>query len=225
VKKPHLMAAPLSQQAFSFVSDDEAQEMAKVYEQQQQRRVVQLSRISTLPQISIEVLNGPIFTKNGEKFLEQLSKQNRPQSEFEFVFNREPTEADKAEDVDAILRNLDLFVAGFMDTILEGLADIGGVDDKLDTLEWMFAGDNVAMQNHYLGKTKIIAMKKFPFSFSWCCRCLGLCPDNMREGIEQVLKKLQLSRNTRISNGKLSANRRDAVTSAVDFIKNRKERS
>lgn len=228
MSKPQIMPAPLTQHAFSFVSDDEAQEMAKVYEDQQRRRIARIFRNTQLSPIAIEVLKEPIFTPKGERFLKNLDAQESQQAVLQFVFNKEPSAGDKADDIEAILGNIPQFAAHFMDALLEGLADVGGVDEKLDTLEWIFAGDTVAVDSQHVavvgqisGSTKVIPMRKIPFSFTWTCSVLGLSPERMRDGIEESLIDLQRTVDNRIAGGELKPMRRIAVSCAVEFIKER----
>lgn len=221
MSKPQIMSAPLTQQAFSFVSDEEAQEMAKAYEEQQRRRLARIFRNTQLLPLHIEVLRQPIFTPKGEKYLKQLDAHDSPQAELQFVFNKEPTAADKAEDIEAFLSNIPKFVGFVLDTLLEGLADVGGVDEKIDTLEWIFAGDNAVLDCEIKGRKKVVQLKKIPFSFTWCCSVLGLYPERLREGIESSLIDAQRNVDIRISNGTLKPTRGAALGSAIEFIKER----
>jgi hypothetical protein len=221
VSKPHYVSAPLTQQAFSFTSDDEAQETAIDFEEQQRRRVAYVLRHTNLPPINIEVLKQPIFTRKGERFLEDIDALQSKQSVFQFVFNKEPTASDKAEDIEAILGNLHKFVAHFVDTVLEGLADVGGVDEKIDTLEWIFAQEKRIETRQPGGYFIRIPKKDFPFSFNWCCSILGLYPDRMRSIILECLNDLLHSVEDRIKEGTLKPMRREAISKAVYFIKER----
>lgn len=108
-----------------------------------------------------------------------------------------------------------------MDTVLEGLADVGGVDEKIDTLEWIFAEDFLDAPLHQAVKNGVSEMHKFAFSFKWCCALLGLRPELMREGICSSLADLQRSVDARIKTGALKPTRRNAVSKAIEFIKER----
>jgi hypothetical protein len=105
------MAVPLAQQAFAFVSYEERLEMANVYEQLQAKKLAAVVRKMRKANITIEILKGDVFTKKGEQYLESLNHTFAPQFEIEFSFNREPTEKDRAEDVDAFMRCIPGFLS------------------------------------------------------------------------------------------------------------------
>ncbi len=215
MSKPHLMPAPLTQQAFPFVTDEDILEQAEAYVRMQQRRVARILKFTSIPNVTVEVLKRPIFTKKGEAFLAEIETQ------IEFVFNVEPTQDDKDEDLEAILNNQFKFVASYLETVLDGLADMGGVDEKIDTLEWIFADYLPEERTEKSGRKSKIATDKMPFSFNWSCALLGLDPEKMRDEICIAIAGQQREVEARILKGELQPSRRNAVATAVAFINER----
>src|SRR4051794_29243534 len=78
-----LPCVPLTQQAFFFVQPDVRQEMAERYEQQlrQKSRFIRNTQ-DTVPMVRVEVLNQPIFSREGQMAFE--------------VFTMDPLEAPDA---------------------------------------------------------------------------------------------------------------------------------
>ncbi len=221
MSKPHLMPAPLTQQAFPFVTDEDILEQAEAYVRMQQRRVARILKFTSIPNVTVEVLKRPIFTKKGEAFLAEIETQYSSQIEIEFVFNVEPTQDDKDEDLEAILNNQFKFVASYLETVLDGLADMGGVDEKIDTLEWIFADYLPEERTEKSGRKSKIATDKMPFSFNWSCALLGLDPEKMRDEICIAIAGQQREVEARILKGELQPSRRNAVATAVAFINER----
>lgn len=221
MSKPRIRAAPLTQQTFTFVTNVEVQEMAQAHEEQQRRRLARIFQHTKLASINIEVLSGSIFTKKGEKYLKALDKAAESQVEIEFVFNKEPTKRDKAEDIELFLDNFSQFLGCVLDTILESLADVGGVEEKIDTLEWIYAGNTQTIGASVKGTEKFILLNLIPMSFNWVCRALGLCPDALRSGIELSLRESQRDVDARMTAGSLNPSRGHAIGTAVEFINER----
>lgn len=219
--KPRIRAAPLTQQTFPFVSNVEVQEMAQAHEGQQRRRLARIFEHTKLASINIESLIGSVFTRKGEKYLKALDKAVENQVEIEFVFNKEPTARDKAEDVELFLDNFSQFLGCALDTILESLADVGGVEEKIDTLEWIYAGNTRTIGARVKGKDKLVLLDRIPMSFNWVCRALGLCPDVLRSGIELSLRESQRAVDARMTAGSLNLSRGHAIGAAVNFINER----
>lgn len=221
MRKPRIMAVPLAQQAFAFVSYEERLEMANVYEQLQAKKLAAVVRKMKKANITIEILKGDVFTKKGEQYLESLNHTFAPQFEIEFSFNREPTNEDRREDVDAFMRCIPGFLDCMLQRTLSQLADVGGADEKIDTLEWVYQGDTQFIDLWVKGRRKSIPLKHIPFSFNWTCAQLGLDPDDIRDGIEAALIESQRIAKRKISTGHLQANRGDALGGAIKFINER----
>lgn len=221
MSKQRIRAAPLTQQTFPFVTDVEVQEMAKAHEELQRRRLARIFRHTKLSSINVEVLNGSVFTRKGEKYLKSLDGTIESQVEIKFVFNKEPTELDKAEDIEIFLDNFSQFLGCALDAILESLADVGGVEEKIDTLEWIYAGNNQVIDACVNGVKKVVALQLIPMTFNWVCRALGLCPDELRSGIESSLRESQRAIDARMAAGSLNSTRGQAIGKAVDFITER----
>lgn len=216
-----ILPVPLTQQAFAFVSDDEKQEMGKAYEKQQVRKLAAVLRNTRLANITIEVLRGNVFTEKGEQFLKSLDNTFSPQYEIPFTFNKEPTERDRTEDVEAMTRCIPQLLDCMLTSTLSQLADVGGADEKIDTLEWVYAGDTKFIDLWVKGSRKSVPLKKIPFSFNWVCAQLGLDPDDLRDGIEAGLLESQKIAVQKISMGKLLPTRSAGYTGAINFINER----
>lgn len=221
MSNPRTMAVPLSQQAFPFVTDEEKHDMAKAYDKNQGRRLYRILRNTKLANITIELLNGSVFTPKGEQRLKDLDHAYSSQLEIPFTFNKEPTEQDRVEDCEAFLRCLPAFLDCMLTTTLEKLADVGGADEKIDTLEWVYAGDTRAIDLWVKGRRKSVLLKQIPMTFNWVCAQLGLDPDELREGIESALLESQRIAKQKISTGKLLPNKGAALSDAINFIQER----
>jgi hypothetical protein len=220
VSKPRTTPAPLTQQAFAFTSNAEAQEAAIAIEEQQRARLAYVLDHMKLSPVTLEIIKQPIFTRKGQSFLEQIEEVESTQVEIEYVFNKEPTSFDKAEDINAFLSNIPRFVACFLDRLLEGLADVGGVDDKIDTLEWMFTTDEA----HSVWTEEEIAqqhVRQTSLPFTWCCKVLGLNPELLRDGVKESLDALLIEVDDKIRAGVFKPMRRAAIAHAVDCVNQR----
>ena len=221
MSKPRIMPVPLTQQAFGFVTDEEKLEMASAYDKQQERRLYVALRNTRLANITIEVLKSTVFTLKGEQHLRSLEQTDSPQIELGLTLNKEPTEADKEEDCDAFMRCLPAFLDCMLTTALQKLADVGGAEEKIDTLEWVYAGDTEFIELWIKGRRKSVQLRSIPMTFNWVCTQLGLNPDDLRQGIEAVLLESQRIANQKIGMGKLMPNKGTALGSAINFINER----
>lgn len=221
MSKPRILPVPLTQQAFAFVSDEERQGMSQAYEKQQERKRYAVLRNTKLASITIDILKGGIFTKKGEELLASLDHTFSPQVEIPFSFNKEPSEFDRQEDVEALTRCLPQLLDCMLQSTLSQLADVGGADEKIDTLEWVYAGDTKFIDLWVKGVRKSVPLKKIPFTFNWFCAQLGMDPDDLRDGIEVGLLESQLAAKQKIDMGKLQPSREGAYTDAINFIKER----
>ncbi len=221
MRKPRYMAVPLTQQAFPFVTHEEKLGMAKAYEKSEAQRLYRALRNTRLSGITIEVLKRGIFTPKGEKLLKELDHAYEFQFEIPFTFNQEPTEEDRKEDCEAFMRCLPAFLDCMLTTALEKLADVGGADEKIDTLEWVYAGDTRAIDLWVKGRRKSVLLKQIPMTFNWVCAQLGLDPDVVREGVESALLESQRIAKQKMSTGKLLPNKGAALGSALNFIHER----
>jgi hypothetical protein len=195
--------------------------MAMAYEKQQERRLYVILRNTRLANISIEILKGSVFTEKGEQYLRELDQTFSPQFEIPFTFNKEPTEEDKIEDVQAFMRDIPAFLECMMKSTLEKLADVGGADEKIDTLEWVYAGDTRHIDLWVKGCRTSVPLKKIPMTFNWVCEQLGTDPDEIRTGIEAVLLQSQRIARQKISVGDLKPKKDVALGNAINFINER----
>lgn len=217
--KPQQLPASLTQQAFSFHADDE--EVLNVIEEQQRRRLAYVLDHTNLKPLHLEILKRPIFTPKGEKLLREIEEQKAAQVEIEFVVTNEPSLTDKAADIEALIVNPFKFVACFFETVLECLADVGGVDEKIDTLEWMFLEDRSLYAWPPPTKDMISGVKQTSFPFTWCCKILGYDPDELRAGVKASLTTLLRETEAKIQSGEYQSFRRNAIASAVDCANKR----
>lgn len=217
--KPQFMPASLTQQAFSFHVDDE--EVLPESEEQQRRRLAYVLDYTNLKPLHLEILKRPIFTPKGEKLLREIEQQKIAQVEIEFVVKDEPTLNDKAVDIEALIVNPFKFVACFFETVLGCLADVGGVDEKIDTLEWMFLEDRSLYAWPPPTKDMISGVKQTSFPFTWCCKILGYDADELRTGVKAALLNLLRETEARIRAGEYKSFRRDAIAQAVDCVNQR----
>ena len=221
MSKPRILPVPLAQQAFAFVTDEERIAMSQAYEKQQERKLYAVLRHTRLASITIEVLKRGVFTKKGEELLASLDNTFSPQIEIPFSLNKEPTEQDRQEDADAFMRCLPQLLDCMLQSTLSQLADVGGVDEKIDTLEWVYAGDRKFIGLWVKGVRKSVPLKKIPWTFNWVCAQLGMDPDDLREGIELGLLESQRAARQKIDMGQLQPIREAAYTGAINFINDR----
>lgn len=223
-----LPCVPLTQQAFSFVSPEDRQEMAANYEGHGRRTLKRNDKLQLagLANVRIEVLQQPLFANaNGEAAvvpeLEEVADTGGPEPLDEFSCS----EAEKREHIEWIAGRPEQFVGYVLDRAFDVLADIGNAREKAHIIEWMFAAD-IHGYLHYVEKaardsgddadgeeddsvelTKPIFSVDIPFTFQWCCKVFGLRADEYQARVLDALKEAIAFTRERENQGELKPGR------------------
>lgn len=219
--KPKLPCVPLAQQAFFFVQETERQAMALRYEESRTRQIIRFET-SLREKVSVEVLDQPLFTKEGQLALE--------------VFTRDPLEAaeqadltvsvdefscsekEKQQHIAWIADRAEAFIGYVLDRALEALASAGNATEKADILEWMFASDiygQEIFEEKDGERIRTIFSVDVPMSFQWCCKVFGLRPDVLQEHVLGALKHAEAHTRVRETRGEVKPGRSKAYGDAL----------
>lgn len=222
-----LPCVPLTQQAFSFVSETDRHSMAAKYEMQVRRALKRIDRISpaVLADLRVEVLEQPLFATADQGASSVPNLDHADESEvLETMDEFSCSEAEKQEHIDWIAARPERFVGYVLDQAFDVLAGIGNAREKAHIIEWMFAAD-IHGYLHYTEKAardcgdtegesdetvelvRPIFSVDIPFTFQWCCKVFGLRADEYQTQVLDALNEAIAFTREREKQGELKPGR------------------
>lgn len=224
-----LPSVPLTQQAFFFVDTDARQQMDELYESQrlkQERRFIHNTETNA-PVVRVEVLNQPIFTRQGREALEEYSIDpiDTPVELLDEVEDDAiaASEQEKEEIKEWFADRPEQFIGYVIDQAIESLASVGNAKEKKHQIEWIFAGN---LYGHEIitvdGKdvTRPVFSRDVPMTFQWCCRVYGLNAERFQEKLLSALKHAESETRIREERGELKAGRHNVFRDARVLAEN-----
>jgi hypothetical protein len=224
-----LPCVPLTQQAFSFVSETDRHSMAVNYEMKVRRALKRIDRISPalLADLRVDVLEQPLFAtadQGAASSVPNLEPADETEA-FEGSDEFSCSETEKQEHIDWIVSQPERFVGYVLDSAFDVLAGIGNAREKAHIIEWMFAAD-IHGYLHYTEKAardcgddtqaekddivelvKPIFSVDIPFTFQWCCNVFGLRADEYQAQVLDALNEAIAFTRERENQGELKPGR------------------